>query len=346
MISSHEDKNKDKQRCFLVVMIGGESSGFRGADDLINSIYNEDPENLTFDLPQNAPIIARRFFEYLCVGNHNEKFLNYSGFAKSLSNVKEVFGTDFGKKNHYQYRIVTLKENSNYYKEFSLSDYSDYDDKNERGALYLCLCGPNMTRIDCLARHGFNMLIVELDIPREEFINRIERNSINFDFLIEHVKGVAINDRIEYRKGPYPKYNNGVISVNKDRALAISNEADIEELKQALSKYIERIEKLPSYSDGFWFFKESRSINREANYLLAKKLYDDLSKPNASIENVFYDLKNKRGILIHQNIKNVDVKRYTDWGIYSDELNNIIRKAGEMVKKEKQPARKPKGHSI
>ncbi len=101
-----------------------------------------------------------------------------------------------------------------------------------------------------------------------------------------------------------------------------------------LEKYIERIESHKNASNsfdfeyGFYFFKKSRAINREINYLLAKKLLNDLLSSKSSVE-VFKDVENKRKELINgKGLQNN--KDYVDRGMNSKELNEIISNANKI----------------
>ncbi len=100
-----------------------------------------------------------------------------------------------------------------------------------------------------------------------------------------------------------------------------------------LQKYINRINPTntakPDFSHGFWFFKNSRALNREANYYLAKELLNELTNESGeTIEAIFdrtnvngrrFDLMDTHGILQNPN--------YVNRGIRSAELNSIINKA-------------------
>ena len=102
----------------------------------------------------------------------------------------------------------------------------------------------------------------------------------------------------------------------------------------ALEKYINRIESHSkngneiNFSHRFWFFKQSRAINREANYLLAKKLHNDLLE-GKSISETFSETTEQRNNIIADN-KLFTKPDYVNRGINSSELNNIIKKAKDI----------------
>jgi hypothetical protein len=56
--------------------------------------------------------------------------------------------------------------------------------------------------------------------------------------------------------------------------------ADKQAIDNKLNAYIARIDSYQDFSHGFWFFKKSRAINREANYKLAKRLHHLLHTEN------------------------------------------------------------------
>lgn len=105
-----------------------------------------------------------------------------------------------------------------------------------------------------------------------------------------------------------------------------------------LKKYISRIQRHPNlelnstskfdFSYGFWFYKNSRAINREANYYLAKELLKKLEETEQplSIQSIFDSLDEERAKIFveHHMIGRVDCKIR---GINSAELNGIIRRA-------------------
>ncbi|MBA2655708.1 MAG: hypothetical protein H0U70_01840 [Tatlockia sp.] len=106
----------------------------------------------------------------------------------------------------------------------------------------------------------------------------------------------------------------------------IETSAPIVAIISKLTSYIERIESQRSeggidFTYGFWFFSDSRAINREANYCLAKTLRDKLCD-GKSLESVFSDADKTRALIVNRNFsKNPN---YTDRGLNSSELNSII----------------------
>lgn len=97
-------------------------------------------------------------------------------------------------------------------------------------------------------------------------------------------------------------------------------------LTKKLDAYIKRVEQnknangTTNFSAGFWFFAESRALNRQANYLLAKDIRSSLEKADIDI---FNKTLSRRGELIKENnIDKYDV--YVERDINSSELNDII----------------------
>jgi GTPase SAR1 family protein len=102
-----------------------------------------------------------------------------------------------------------------------------------------------------------------------------------------------------------------------------------------LTAYINRIELNKNsgkidFSSEFCFFAASRAINREANYLLAKKLLEQLQQ-GYEISNVFQDVEGiRRQIII--DYKLYDRPDYAERGCNSSELNEIIAQASSYKK--------------
>ncbi len=105
-------------------------------------------------------------------------------------------------------------------------------------------------------------------------------------------------------------------------------------LKNDLEIYIEKIEKernpdnTINYKAGFWHHRDSRGLNRRANYLLAMKLVYELEKKD--IASTFDEIALKRTQLINEH----GISLHPDYiarGINSSDLNNIIKKADEMI---------------
>ncbi len=110
-----------------------------------------------------------------------------------------------------------------------------------------------------------------------------------------------------------------------------NNDGKRNSLMDDLNNYIARINPdnstTPNFSR-FWFpfFKNSRALNREANYHLAKELLVNLKQSNASIQEIFTDVTFRRSMIIN-NYKLFLNPDFKDRGINSAELNKIINKA-------------------
>nr|MBA2657222.1 hypothetical protein [Tatlockia sp.] len=76
------------------------------------------------------------------------------------------------------------------------------------------------------------------------------------------------------------------------------------------------------FASGFWFFAESRALNRKANYLLAKEFINHLEKgiPAETLFNYADELRKK---LVVNNKLDVD-PNYVERGLNSSTLNEII----------------------
>lgn len=121
--------------------------------------------------------------------------------------------------------------------------------------------------------------------------------------------------------------------------IAFPGDTAKEQLIHELNAYIKRIDlnkksETPDFARGFLFFKNSRAINREANYALANYLLEQLiSTEQKSIATLFEDLMQRRSqlrnaILIHHGLEGKP--GYPDWGIQSTELKQIIEKAKRL----------------
>lgn len=102
-------------------------------------------------------------------------------------------------------------------------------------------------------------------------------------------------------------------------------------LIQQLETYIKRIKSYSNYKQGFWLYKDSRSINREVNYQLAIKLKEKLDEEE-SIETVFKvdHIKQLRADIVRKGQFNLQ-PHYKNRGIHSKELNKIIKTAKQKM---------------
>ena len=97
-----------------------------------------------------------------------------------------------------------------------------------------------------------------------------------------------------------------------------------------LAAYIDRIESYKAngktdFSSGFWFFAGSRAVNRQANYLLAKKMLKELLD-NVPVIDVFRDVDAMRNDIIKINQLNNNPD-FVERGLNSSELNAIFSDA-------------------
>lgn len=102
-------------------------------------------------------------------------------------------------------------------------------------------------------------------------------------------------------------------------------------LVKSLEVYIERIESYKdnsgqlNFSSGFLFFKDSRGLNRRANYHLAVQLFNLLNESEQSITDIF----SKNNL---DKLRNSSLPLPTLKGIHSWELNSIIEHAEKAGK--------------
>jgi hypothetical protein len=94
-----------------------------------------------------------------------------------------------------------------------------------------------------------------------------------------------------------------------------------------LQAYVNRIDGTgprPDFSHGFTLFRQSRAINREANYLLAKSLLQKIDSGNEPLNTIFAQIDEQRQRLIVENRLNLR-PGYVERGIRSDELAPLVR---------------------
>lgn len=107
---------------------------------------------------------------------------------------------------------------------------------------------------------------------------------------------------------------------------------EIDSLRNALQAYIKRVQ--DNYGQGFLLFKHSRSLNRQANCLLAKWFLEQLEnsglKTNEQVRKIFENYEEQRKKLIHDNKLGVGLGNR---GVNSTELKGIIQ-AGASFRKE------------
>lgn len=114
-----------------------------------------------------------------------------------------------------------------------------------------------------------------------------------------------------------------------------------------LDRYITRIDSYQKsssnsidFNHGFWFKKDSRALNRQANYYLAKSLKSQLESRQLRIDDIF-DVDNivrlrQQAIVEHQLGL---MPFFKNRGIKSRELSNIIKKSQNEIKLSKKSAR-------
>lgn len=100
-------------------------------------------------------------------------------------------------------------------------------------------------------------------------------------------------------------------------------------LKEQLNNYINRIEVIQNknFSHGFLFFKQSRAMNRQANYLLAQSFLQQLNE-GSPLHAIFSHINEQRNRLIHKN----DLDANSNRGINSRHLNRVIVTAQKYVR--------------
>mgnify|MGYP002133369358 CR=1 FL=1 len=113
--------------------------------------------------------------------------------------------------------------------------------------------------------------------------------------------------------------------------------ADLKKYTDRIAKHKENDDKTINFKYDFWLFKNSRALNREANFYLAKKLLTNLyDHPELSIQQIFKDVLEQRSeIITSKGINNHP--QYVERKINSSELKAIIAKATRFAAEEPHP---------
>lgn len=162
--------------------------------------------------------------------------------------------------------------------------------------------------------------------PVEAYVETSAKTGKNVELLFETTTELVLN-RLRHS------------DVNKSQCHISSKRAC---LVRDLNKYIMRIESQKdslnntNFYYGFWVWKKSRAINREANYHLAKKLLEMLHDSNESITSIFAKTEELRAKIIIEH--NLFLRHdYKNRGIHSTELNKIINTGMSLMENEAQP---------
>lgn len=153
------------------------------------------------------------------------------------------------------------------------------------------------------------------------YIETSSKNDQNVDFVFKVACKVAIEHHVQKKIIE----SNSKANDKNPRCVLIND----------LKTYIEKIEAhtkegLPDFAYGFWHHKDSRAVNREANYYLAIELRDRLLSTEEPISEIFSNVSRQRDDLIRA--KNLDVRPYfINRGINSDDLNKIIKDAKKLT---------------
>lgn len=143
---------------------------------------------------------------------------------------------------------------------------------------------------------------------------------------------------------PMIKVENGELGKSMTGANAhYASEPDVldahrESLIAKLQKYINQFENNKTESDGqikfgdnFWFFRNSRAINQQADYLLAKYLLEELSvSPKSPLNLVFSSIEEKR----EEILKNKGLTSHPDYvkrALHCAELIAILKEAQKYI---------------
>lgn len=176
-------------------------------------------------------------------------------------------------------------------------------------------------------------LVDQRQVLDEEARNFAVDNNMQYIEMSAKLNRESLNDMLSSKIA-------NVIILQKGRPVVerkILN-SDEEKLKKRLENYISRIDKNkdnhsnPNFFYNFTFFRKSRALNRVANYLLAKKLLEELKdKPMNCMKETFNKVNDYRNEILNAENLNKNVN-YVERGINSGELNGIIKEAKRVFR--------------
>lgn len=180
-------------------------------------------------------------------------------------------------------------------------------------------------------------LVKKRKVGKEAAMNFAKSKGINYyetsakeNVGVAEVFQVAIDDLMSRNFGSNANTNTNTVIVDENL---------VNEVIKKLQKYIDRISSYHvrnamdiNFKHGFLFFRESRALNRKANYKLAVELKEELEKRGDGF-------KNTKGIKDLFSDCSINEKRksyikklpdYVERGIKSGELNGIINGARKL----------------
>lgn len=177
-----------------------------------------------------------------------------------------------------------------------------------------------------------------------EYVEVSAKNGTNVNQAFERIAELILEKKHPEKIGSFKQWkqkqdiiNNKIAQEQKAyKELIAAQQAQRQDLITQLQQYIDRIKSHrskytpdePDFSHGFWFFQASRSLNRQANYLLAQHLITELNKQEQkqTIGDIFKDISRTRNTIIGTHNIHTHAN-FTNRGIHSNELNRIIKLA-------------------
>lgn len=204
---------------------------------------------------------------------------------------------------------------------------------------------------ELLVKVYIKRLIIECnDLPQDNLqsyiiplISKIKNNELLSNFYLElsgsefyEIVSKDIKNKID--KEFKEQQNNILLETINSQQQRKFNDLDKnhQKLINQLQDYVTRIEKGFVSNKSFNFFSNTlfvnnRSLSRELNYYLAKALIDKLEK-NESVEEIFSNVNTIRNDIMNNN-KIKFGKGFVNVGIWSTQLNNIIKNAHKIIDK-------------
>lgn len=229
---------------------------------------------------------------------------------------------------HSDYTLDGPTSNSTYYGSYVMSgmalvfhilhNTNSFDEAVKMAALMQGDADSNAAVVGILAGAIYGRSTINQD-----WINTINQHPLNQNNdmtivpFVEQAVGAALD----------LKSNVEIGKTSADQPVTSAEETFRQSIIEKLEAYVTRIESYQgNYAQGFWFFPESRAINRELNYKLAKQLLNTLKEGNENIASVFTNLEAKKNAFADDKA----LPWYGVTGIHSVQLKEIIEAVENM----------------
>lgn len=242
-----------------------------------------------------------------------------------ITTYKEFLGEDLmNRLHHFNIMLMSAEIGGGYW---DTSDGKNLIKHLQEKSIHI---NSNVVRINDHSEHTFDIPFEVKNDPSEEKL--ISQRTQEFNIFFASQGGYLHHGVCDGRQTDDPN------AVHKEIYKRAQKARSSTLIKKSLENYIHRIEQYKSseskeinFSHGFWFFKQSRAINRKANYLLAKELLKKLNPSEDTKQKWPDEFISKNIIKIRSNLirsKNLDESPdYVERGVNSAELNKVIKQA-------------------